>query len=147
MSNEFNTTRTFRMSGCLFCKIVKKEIPCLALAETDKSLAFLDIGPLSKGHVLVIPKKHGEKFHDLDEESLIDLLPTAQKIVKRFREMGLCEDYNILQNNGALAHQEVKHVHFHIIPKTESEGLGISWPTKSFGKEELSAFQQQFLKK
>ena len=132
--------------SCLFCRIVKKEIPCVSLIETDTTLAFLDIGPLSKGHALVIPKHHAEKFHELPIESLKDLLPVAQKVVKRYRELGLCQDYNILQNNGKIAHQEVGHVHFHIIPKDITQGLVIDWPVQTTDNADLLEFQKQFSK-
>eukprot|EP00835_Amoeboradix_gromovi_P006387 NODE_739_length_4684_cov_0.601091.p2 type:complete len:137 gc:universal NODE_739_length_4684_cov_0.601091:3647-3237(-) len=130
--------------SCIFCKIVNKEIPCISLLETETTLAFLDVGPLSKGHALVIPKLHAEKFHDLPESSLMELLPVAKKVIKRYREMGLCDDYNILQNNGKAAHQEVAHVHFHIIPKTENQGLGISWPVTEVKKDDLNNLKLLF---
>eukprot|EP00834_Sanchytrium_tribonematis_P001571 NODE_39_length_35218_cov_0.479655.p34 type:complete len:135 gc:universal NODE_39_length_35218_cov_0.479655:21397-21801(+) len=133
--------------SCLFCKIIKKEIPCMTLLETEKSLAFLDIGPLSDGHALVIPKMHAEKLDQLTPEYAADLLPTALKVVKRYKEMGLCHDYNILQNNGKIAHQEVNHVHVHIIPKTESEGLGITWDIKQIDRNDLSKFAKLFQQK
>ncbi|KAJ3408211.1 hypothetical protein HDV05_005078 [Chytridiales sp. JEL 0842] len=98
--------------------------------ETELSFAFfnkqLDINPLSKGHALVIPKYHAQFMHQLPDEYLADMLPVAKKIAI---VLG-AENYNILQNNGRLAHQEVDHVHFHIIPKTESEGLGVGWKTQ-----------------
>ena len=100
-------------ASCLFCRIVKGEIPSYKLIETAKSFAFLDIGPLSKGHALVIPKEHAEQMHQLSDESLADILPVAKKIANAIG----AKDYNILQNNGKEAHQVVMHVHFHIIPK------------------------------
>ncbi len=76
---------------------------------------------------LIIPKAHGAKLADIPDENLADILPVAKKIAKAIG----CNDYNVLQNNGRLAHQEVDHVHFHLIPKpNETEGLGISWPSQ-----------------
>jgi len=124
------------VATCLFCRIVKGEIPSFKLVETDLSFAFLDIGPLSKGHALVVPKYHAEKMHELPDESLRDILPIA----KRIAIAQDVPDYNILQNNGRIAHQEVPHVHFHVIPKpaaTLEEGLSIGWPAKHMDKEEL----------
>ncbi|KAJ2897840.1 putative hit family protein 1 [Zalerion maritima] len=115
------------MAACIFCRIIKGEIPCFKLFESDKTLAFLDINPLSKGHALVIPKFHGEKLTDIPDDSLAELLPVAKKLALATG----AEDYNILQNNGKIAHQVVEHVHFHMIPKpNEVEGLGIGWPMK-----------------
>ncbi|KAK4938238.1 hypothetical protein LTR10_021311 [Elasticomyces elasticus] len=103
----------------------KGDIPCFKLFESDKVLAFLDIQPLSKGHALVIPKHHGVKITDIPDDALTELLP----VVKKIAAVSGAENYNILQNNGRLAHQEVDHVHFHMIPKpNQTEGLGIGWP-------------------
>jgi len=127
---------TKSLASCLFCKIIKGDIPSFKLLETELSFAFLDIGPLSNGHALVIPKYHAEKMHELPDEYLRDALPLAKKIAIAQGS----PNYNILQNNGRLAHQEVPHVHFHVIPKPEDapqEGLGISWPAKTIPKEEL----------
>ncbi|KAF8601335.1 HIT-like protein [Ceratobasidium sp. AG-I] len=124
------------LASCLFCKIIKGEIPSMKLLETSLSYSFLDIGPLSKGHCLVIPKYHGEKLHVIPDEYLADALPIAKKLAIATG----ATDYNILQNNGKIAHQVVPHVHFHVIPKpsaTDTEGLVIGWPTQKLEKEEL----------
>ncbi|KAL7958415.1 HIT family protein 1 [Trichoderma compactum] len=120
--------------SCIFCRIIKGEIPALKLFESEKTLAFLDIGPLSKGHALVIPKYHGAKLADIPDDQLSEILPTLKKLVTATG----ATDYNILQNNGTIAHQEVHHVHFHMIPKpTETEGLGITWPSTTGNMEKL----------
>lgn len=123
--------------ACIFCKIIKGAIPCHKIMETNKILAFLDISPLTQGHVLVIPKFHGERLHLVPDEYLSELLPVVRRIAhKAFGAHGI--DYNVLQNNGRLAHQEVDHVHFHIIPKRSSdEGLGIKWKPISITQEQL----------
>ncbi|CAE6498749.1 unnamed protein product [Rhizoctonia solani] len=132
------------LASCLFCRIIKGEIPSMKLLETELSYAFLDIGPLSKGHSLVVPKYHGEKLHDIPDEYLADVMPVAKKIAIATG----ATDYNILQvayslrrkNNGKVAHQVVPHVHFHVIPKpsaSDTEGLVIGWPTKQAEQTEL----------
>ncbi|KAH9932752.1 HIT-like protein [Epithele typhae] len=134
------------LASCLFCKIIKGDIPSFKLVETEKVFSFLDIGPLSKGHALVIPKYHAEKFHQLPDEDLADLLPTAKKIALALG----AENYNILQNNGRIAHQEVDHVHFHIIPKpsaTDSEGLVVGWPAQKPSMDELKKFHEELISK
>jgi len=106
----------------------------MKLFESDKTFAFLDINPLSHGHALVIPKHHGMKLTDIPDEQLAELLPVASKIAKASG----AENYNILQNNGRLAHQVVDHVHVHMIPKpNEKEGLGIAWPQQQGNMEAL----------
>ncbi|TFK85967.1 HIT-like protein [Polyporus arcularius HHB13444] len=134
------------LASCIFCKIIKGEIPSFKLVETDTILSFLDIGPLSKGHALIIPKYHAEKLHELPDEYLADVLPTAKKIALALN----AENYNLLQNNGRIAHQEVDHVHFHVIPKPapgDNEGLVIGWPVQKLTMDELKKLQEELLTK
>jgi len=124
-------------AACIFCKIIKGDIPSFKLIETTLSYAFLDIGPLSRGHALIIPKFHAEKMHELADEYLADALPIAKKIAIA---QG-AENYNILQNNGRIAHQFVDHVHFHVIPKpseSDKEGLVVGWPQQEISKDDLA---------
>ncbi|KAG8952685.1 Adenosine 5'-monophosphoramidase [Tulasnella sp. 419] len=88
-------------AACIFCKIIKGEIPSLKIIETELSYAFLDINPLAKGHSLIIPKYHAAKAHDVPDEYLADILPIAKKVALAQN----LSDYNILQNNGSIAHQ------------------------------------------
>lgn len=128
------------MASCIFCKIIKGEIPSFKLYESEKVFAFLDINPLSRGHSLVIPKVHGEKLHDIPDDSLNEILPVAKKIAQAVG----ASDYNILQNNGTIAHQVVSHVHFHMIPKpNETEGLGINWPQQPTDMDKLKALFEE----
>jgi len=127
------------MAACIFCKIIKGEIPCFKLFESDKTLAFLDINPLSKGHALVIPKHHGAKLEDIPDEHLGEILPVVKKLISATG----AENYNILQNNGRIAHQEVDHVHFHMIPKPDAEqGLGVRWPQQKSDMDALKALSE-----
>merc|ERR1711879_550582 len=138
------TSTTMSSAACIFCKIIKGEIPSMKIFESDKTFAFLDIGPLSKGHSLVIPKHHGAKLHDIPDDQLTELLTVTKKIAVA---QGL-SDYNILQNNGRIAHQLVDHVHFHLIPKpNKAEGLGIKWPNKDADKGELQKLLEEIKSK
>ncbi|KAK2744040.1 Adenosine 5'-monophosphoramidase [Myotisia sp. PD_48] len=131
-------------AACIFCKIIKGEIPCMKLFESDRVLAFLDIQPLSRGHALVIPKHHGSKLTDIPDDSLREMLPVAKSIALATG----AENYNILQNNGKLAHQFVDHVHFHVIPKPNAEeGLTVGWPMKESDKSELQALCEELKSK
>ncbi|KAI6779457.1 Histidine triad (HIT) protein [Emericellopsis cladophorae] len=117
--------------SCIFCRIIKGEIPSFKLFESEKTLAFLDIGPLSQGHALVIPKFHGAKLADIPDDHLSEVLPVLKKIVTASGAV----DYNVLQNNGTIAHQEVPH-----IPKpNEKEGLTIGWDSKQADMDRLKA--------
>ncbi|KAJ2746611.1 Adenosine 5'-monophosphoramidase [Coemansia sp. BCRC 34301] len=122
------------VAECVFCKIIRGEIPSVKLLETATTIAFLDIEPLSDGHALVVPKFHAEKMHQLPDEFLADAMPVAKKIAVALG----ADNYNILQNNGRLAHQEVPHVHFHIIPKPSADkGLVIKWAAQKADVEQL----------
>jgi len=126
-------------ASCLFCKIIKGDIPSFKLYESDKVLAFLDINPLTRGHALVIPKSHGEKLVDIPNDELAEILPVAKKLVIATG----AENYNILQNNGRIAHQEVDHVHFHMIPKPNAEeGMSIGWPQQKWEMKELQELHE-----
>lgn len=125
---SFYRSSSFMSVACVFCKIIKGEIPCHKIAETSKCLAFLDVAPLSRGHVLVIPKAHCARLHELDEDSAADLGALMVKLSRVAAGPDGNTQYNILQNNGEMAHQVVQHVHFHIIPKRDTEtGLKIQW--------------------
>lgn len=116
--------------ACIFCEIASGDKEAKVLYENEGALAFLDISPLSEGHTLVIPKKHFVHAHEMDADSwtaVADALDHAANLL--VDKLGM-EAYNILQNNGPEAHQAVMHVHFHIIPKTESGGLRLKWSGK-----------------
>ncbi|EKM54641.1 uncharacterized protein PHACADRAFT_258632 [Phanerochaete carnosa HHB-10118-sp] len=129
--------------SCIFCMIVAGKIPCLKVYETDKTLAFLDIGPISEGHTQVIPKCHARTVLDMPDEYLADIGP----ILKKVATAAGVDQFNILQNNGKLAFQHVDHVHFHVIPKRSTEeGLLLSedvWRRVEPQREELVATQKK----
>ncbi|TPX46870.1 hypothetical protein SeLEV6574_g02969 [Synchytrium endobioticum] len=130
-------------ASCIFCKIIKGAIPSHKLYETELTYSFLDISPLSTGH-LVIPKAHAQYLHEVPDESLADLLPVAKKIASAIG----AKNYNVLQNNGRLAHQAVDHAHFHIIPKpNDAEGLGVGWPMQIRSEDELKAAKDAIIAK
>lgn len=116
------------MTETIFHKIVAGEIPCHKVYEDAQVLAFLDVFPLSKGHTLVIPKIHSTTLDELDDVHAAAIGRALPKVAKAVMQATGCKDYNILQNNGAAAHQAVFWVHFHIIPKMpDGTGLGIGW--------------------
>ena len=126
----------------IFDRILDGEIPCHRVYEDDQVLAFLDLAPLSDGHTLVIPKERKACLHELSDDSAAALGRVLPRLCRAIVEATGASAYNVLQNNGASAHQAVTHVHFHIIPKTGSKGLGLGWsPGKLAGDraEELVA--------
>lgn len=125
------------MTDTLFKKIIHGDIPCYKVYEDSLILAFLDIQPLSLGHTLVIPKEEAETLDRLSDQSAEALGKALPRICRAIIKVTGTPSYNILQNNGPLAHQAVAHVHFHIIPKpNEREGLGIQWPSFSLNQKE-----------
>jgi histidine triad (HIT) family protein len=111
----------------IFSRILAGEIPCNRVYEDEHVLAFLDIGPLSDGHLLVIPKEAKAHIHELSDESAAAIGRVLPRLARAVMSATGATAYNILQNNGALAHQAVMHVHFHIIPRLGSAGLGVGW--------------------
>ena len=127
------------MDSCIFCKIIAGKIPCYKLLETPTVFSFLDINPLAPAHALVIPKAHHAHLHELPEDVAADCGRALNRLSKAFFEAGLAKEYNVLQNNGRMAHQEVEHVHFHLIPKPDHQsGLGIQWNSIQQSKEQLA---------
>jgi histidine triad (HIT) family protein len=116
------------MAETIFSKILRGEIPCHKVYEDERVLAFLDINPLARGHVLVIPKEPAETLDRLSDESAAALGRVLPRLCRAVKRVTGVEAYNVLENNGAGAHQAVFHVHFHIIPKPNAdEGLGMRW--------------------
>ena len=129
------------MSDTIFGKIIRGEIPCHRVYEDDHVLAFLDVNPLSPGHTLVIPKEAAPTLDKLSEESAAALGRVLPRIARAVMAATGASDYNVLQNNGAAAHQAVFHVHFHIIPKLEGKGLGVGWAPLNTGAFDLKALR------
>jgi histidine triad (HIT) family protein len=117
------------MPETIFSRILRGEIPCARVYEDDHVFAFLDISPLSPGHTLVIPKEAAATLDQLSDEAAAAIGRVLPRIARAVMAATGTSAFNVLQNNGAAAHQAVFHVHFHIIPKPDDGGgLGIGWP-------------------
>ncbi|HXG20897.1 MAG TPA: HIT family protein [Methylomirabilota bacterium] len=128
------------MADTIFSKIIAGEIPCFRVYEDERVLAFLDINPLSKGHTLVIPKEAAETIDQLSDEAAAAIGRVLPRISRAIVQATGAHAFNILQNNGAAAHQAVLHVHFHIIPKyADGSGLGIGWPARTLNPDDAQA--------
>ncbi len=117
---------------CIFCRIVKEELPCCPVYQDNLILAFLDINPISQGHCLVIPKAHYNLFHQCPPELVADLAGKLGKIAQAVVESVDAQSYNILNNNGRPAGQLVDHFHFHIIPRRADDGVFNRWPAGKY---------------
>lgn len=133
------------VEDCIFCKIVKGEIPCQKIYEDNKILVFLDINPVHKGHTLIIPKEHHEGIIDMPDDTLGELAKVAKKISKAVKKATGVAGFNIVQNNGADAGQDVFHFHMHIIPRLKGDGLGM-WPHQKLPEEEMKDIQEAIIK-
>jgi len=128
------------MADTVFGKILAGTIPCHKVYEDDRVLAFLDVNPLSRGHTLVVPKEPAETLDQLSDDSAAALGRVLPRLCRAVMQVTGVTEYNVLENNGAGAHQAVLHVHFHIIPKpNRTEGLGVSWPAGALNREEAPA--------
>jgi histidine triad (HIT) family protein len=118
-------------SETVFDKILAGTIPCHRVHEDEHVLAFLDVNPLSLGHTLVIPKERAAYLHEMSDEAAAAIGRVLPRLCRAVLHASGAEFYNILQNNGASAHQAVFHVHFHIIPRIGETGLGVGWQPRS----------------
>jgi len=128
-------------SDCIFCKMVAGQIPVAKIYEDEVVFSFLDIGPISDGHTLVITKHHFEKLHDCPPQLLGQVALRLGKIANAVTTAMRSDGYNLLCNNGRAAGQLVEHLHFHIIPRRASDGVFNRWPSYKYqeGKIEVIA--------
>jgi histidine triad (HIT) family protein len=125
------------MDECLFCKIIKGDIPSNKIYEDKEFLVFLDIGPVNKGHTLVVPKKHYVTFLEMNEKELGKMMKIVQKIANAVIKGTKAQGFNIMINNKRAAGQLVDHVHLHIIPRFENDGFK-HWPQSKYKEGEAS---------
>lgn len=134
------------MGDCLFCKIVRKEIPSFTVNETKNFLAFLDINPRTKGHVLIIPKEHYTNLTDFPSSLAKELIDFSKETAKKVLTVVKTPDFNFSINNGKLSGQEVFHTHFHIIPRFKNDKLAY-WPKSPSSKELLKKLADEIKNK
>lgn len=106
---------------CIFCQIVNKEIPSYCIYEDEQVMAFLDISQVTKGHTLIIPKKHVESLLDCDDEILVHMSKVAKMLANRITERTQAKGMNILSNIHEIAGQSVPHFHIHLIPRYQND--------------------------
>lgn len=133
------------MEDCIFCKIIKGEIPCARIYEDGNVLAFLDISPVNKGHTLVVPKEHHETILDMPDDLLCELTKAVKKVSAAVKKGMGAEGFNILQSNYKVAGQLVPHYHVHIIPRTETDGLK-HWPQGKYREGEAEQAAEKIKK-
>ena len=129
------------MSDCIFCKIIKGEIPCVKVYEDERVLAFADINPITDGHTLVIPKAHAENIFEIPSEDLMAVASASKKIATAIMEALSAKGVAVLQLNGRAVNQVVMHYHMHLVPRSGDEpALPISgWEMKPGDMERVKA--------
>lgn len=128
---------------CIFCKIARREIPSAIVYEDQYALAFLDINPVAYGHALVIPKNHYETISDIPEAKMAELAKAVRRVASAVMKATGAHGLNVMQNNGRAAEQLVPHMHFHIIPRFEDDGLMSKWPVKKYLGDEMEATRKK----
>ena len=115
---------------CIFCKIIKGEIPSFKVYEDEDTLAFMDINPASDGHALVIPKTHAKDLHAIDDDSISRTVVAAKKVAAAVEKTVTPGGINLVQCNGPAAGQSVFHFHMHVLPRREGDDLKLNWGLK-----------------
>ena len=116
-----------RDPDCIFCKISASQIPASVVFDDGQVIAFLDINPLSEGHILVIPRTHCPSVTDMSAEDCTRLFSAVPRLARALLEVTRAEGFNVLLNSGAVAGQVVPHVHCHLIPRKPGDRLGFRW--------------------
>ena len=143
--NEKDSEMIKMNDECIFCKIVRKELPSHTLYEDDEILVFLDLYPASKGHTLYIPKEHISTLYDMSENNMV-FLKKLPMIAKKLKETVNATGLNILQSNGKDAGQVIEHIHFHLIPRYPEDQLMTLVPKAQLSDDEAKPIVENFQK-
>ena len=127
------------MNDCVFCEIANGALPCAKVWEDGDLLAFMDIGPIVKGHVLIVPKTHYESIEGIPDRLWEKLCLLAKRVAEAQRKTLGAEGVNLMQNNGTVAGQEVPHLHLHVIPRFSGDGHRWNWNPKSYASLDEAA--------
>lgn len=128
---------------CIFCKIVAGELPATIVDEDDRTLAFMDISPATRGHALVIPRTHVSDLHAIDPEHLQAVALTAQRVAAKARDKLGADGVNLLNSSGAAAWQTVFHFHVHVIPRYKGDPLKLPWVPAPGDMDDIAAAAAQ----
>ena len=128
------------MSDCVFCKIVARQIPATVVHEDEHTLAFMDLGQVNPGHVLVAVKAHAENLYALSDAQAGAVLRSAARVARAIRDTFKPEGLSVYQANGKAAGQTVFHYHVHLVPRHEGDGMALTWPVKNPPREKLEEY-------
>jgi histidine triad (HIT) family protein len=131
------------MADCVFCRIMAKQIPATVVHEDEHTLAFMDIGQVNPGHVLVALKKHAENIFVLDDAQAAAVFRSAAKVARAIRGAFEPQGLSVYQANGAAAGQTVFHLHIHLVPRYEGDGMALTWPVKNPPRDKLAEYAEK----
>ena len=131
------------MDDCLFCKIVAGELPAEKVAEDERTVAFMDINPATRGHLLVVPRKHARDLLDIEPDELAAVAQASQRMARRAVEVLDADGVNLLNSCGAAAWQTVFHFHIHVIPRYADDPLRLPWVPGPGNPDEIKAAAAQ----
>jgi histidine triad (HIT) family protein len=127
----------------MFCKLVSKEIPATAVYEDEHTFAFMDIGQVNPGHVLVAVKKHADNIFELDDAQAEAAFRTAAQVARAIRAAFAPQGLSVYQANGKAAGQTVFHFHIHLVPRYDADGMELTWPVKNPPREKLADYAEK----
>jgi histidine triad (HIT) family protein len=128
------------MSDCVFCKIVAGQIPSTQVYEDEHTVAFMDIGQVNPGHVLVAVKKHADNLYALDDAQAAAVARASARVARAIRDAFKPEGLSVYQANGKAAGQTVFHYHVHLLPRHAGDGMELTWPVKNPPRELLEDY-------
>jgi histidine triad (HIT) family protein len=132
---------------CIFCKIIARELPATIVDEDERTIAFMDISPATRGHALVIPRMHSPDLLGIEHEDLEAVALACQRLTTRMKERLGADGVNLLNSCGAVAFQTVFHFHMHVIPRYEGDPLRLPWDPTPGDPREIAAAAQELARK
>ena len=128
------------MESCVFCRIMGRQIPATVVLEDAETLAFMDLGQVNPGHVLVALKAHVENIYALEEAQAAAVFASAARVARAIRAAFAPQGLSVYQANGKPAGQTVLHLHVHLVPRYENDGMALTWPVKNPPRERLEEY-------
>jgi histidine triad (HIT) family protein len=135
------------MSDCVFCRIVAKQIPATIVQEDADTLAFMDIGQVNPGHVLVVLKSHADNLFGLQDAQAAAVFRAVARVARAIRDAFAPQGLSVYQANGKAAGQTVFHFHVHLVPRHENDGMNLTWPVKNPPREKLEEYAAKIRQK
>ena len=133
------------MADCVFCRIAAKEIPASVVHEDEHTLAFMDLGQVNPGHVLVAAKAHAENIYGLDDGQAGAVFRSVARVARAIRIAFSPQGLSVYQANGKAAGQTIFHFHVHLVPRYENDGMNLAWPVKNPPREKLEGYAAQIM--